>query len=134
MITRLENRKTVSFPARLRQIVQDEIYGLISPFILTDEDLRERTLAKVGARAEFLQDTSFTESEQYKTAKSIVRASFGDDVLNGFYYQKTPREIAKIVREYLMRSSHIDDVYELDEELDRQIVEIMQKFNPNELH
>ncbi len=42
--------------------------------------------------------------------------------------------IADTIVEYLMRSSHIDDVYEMDEDLERQIVEVMQKFNPADLH
>src|SRR4051812_47488865 len=90
IINRLENNKSISFPPRLRQVVQDEIYGLIGPFILTDEDLRERTLARVGAKAEMLQNSEFTESEQYRAAKAVVRNTFGHDELNGFYFQKPP--------------------------------------------
>jgi hypothetical protein len=33
-----------------------------------------------------------------------------------------------------MRSSHIDDVFETDEVLQKQIVEIVQKFGPNDMH
>jgi hypothetical protein len=134
IITRLENHKSISFPARLRQIVQDEIYGLIGPFVYTDEDLRERTLAKMGAKAEMLQDSAFTESDQYRAAKAVVRNSFGHDELNGFYFQKPPKAVANAIVQYLMRSSHIDDVYETDEDLEYQIIEIVQKFNPAELH
>ena len=134
ILTRLENDKAISFPPRLRQVVQDEVYGLIGPFILTDEDLKDRTLAKLGARAELLQDSQFSESDQFKAAKAVVRASFGDDELRGFYFQKPMKIIADTIVEYLMRSSHIDDVYEMDEDLERQIVEVMQKFNPADLH
>lgn len=134
IITRLENRKAISFPPRLRQIVQDEVFGLVGPYILTDEDLRERTLAKMGARAEVLQETTFTESEQYRAAKAVVRAGFGDDELNGFYFQKPVKHIAGTISQYLMRSSHIDDVYEMDDDLEKQIVETIQKFNPADLH
>lgn len=134
IITRLENHKSISFPPRLRQVVQDEVFGLIVPFVLTDEDLKERTLAKMGAKAEMLQETSFTESEQYRAAKAVVRNSFGMDELNGFYFQKPPKVVAGTIVQYLMRSSHIDDVYETDEDLEHQIVEVVQKFNPAELH
>lgn len=134
IITRLENRKAIEFPPRLRNIVQDEVFGLVGPYILTEEDLRERTLAKVGARAEMLQDSAFTESEQYRAAKSVIRATFGDDSLNGFYFQKTVKSVADTIVKYLMRSSHIDDVYETDEELEKQIVETIQKFNPLDLN
>lgn len=134
IISKLENQKSISFPARLRQIVQDEVFGLVGPFILTDEDLRERTLAKVGAKAEMLQDTAFTDSDQYRAAKAVVRSSFGNDELNGFYFQKPPKLIANTIVQYLMRSSHVDDVYETDEDLEHQIVDAIKKFNPAELH
>ena len=134
IITRLENHKAITFPPRLRQIVQDEVFGLIKPFVLTEEDLRERTLAKMGAKADLLQDSTFTESEQYRTAKSVIRGTFGDDELNGFYFQKPLKLVAGTIVQYLMRSSHIDDVYETDEDLEKQIVEVVQKFNPAELH
>ncbi len=134
IVTRLENQKAISFPSRLRQIVQDEVYGLIVPFVLTDEDLRERTLAKVGAKADMLQDSAFTESEQYRAAKAVVRNTFGSDELNGFYFQKSPKFVAGTIVQYLMRSSHIDDVYETDEDLEVQIVEVVQSFNPAALH
>lgn len=134
IITRLENRKAIEFPPRLRSIVQDEVYGLVGPYIFTDEDLRERTLAKMGARADLLQDSAFTESEQYRAAKAVIRSGFGDDELNGFYFQKPVKTVADTIVKYLMRSSHIDDVYEMDEDLERQIVETIQKFKAEDQH
>ncbi|MEK6706973.1 MAG: hypothetical protein AAB116_13275 [Candidatus Poribacteria bacterium] len=134
IVNRLENRKSISFPPRLRQIINEEILGLIGPFILTNQDLRERTLARIGARAEFLQDKQFTESEQYKAARAVIRATFGDDELNGLYFQKPLKSIAAIIVEYFMRSSHIDDVYETDEDLELQIVEVIKNFDESKLH
>ena len=134
IITRLENHKSISFPSRLRQIVQDEVFGLIGPFVMTDQDLRERTIAKIGANQEMLADSAFTDSDQYRSAKAVVRNSMGTDELNGFYFQKPPKFVANTIVQYLMRSSHIDDVFETDEDLEKQIVEVVKKFNPAELH
>jgi len=134
IITRLENGKSITFPPRLRQIVTDEVFGLVGPYILTEEDLRERALAKMGAKSEALQATNLAESDQYKAAKALVRSSFGDDELNGFYFQKPLKNIAQQIREYLMRSSHIDEVYETDEDLEQQIVESVKSFDPSNLH
>ena len=134
IVTRLTNQKSISFPPRLRQIVQDEVFGLITPLVLTDEDLKERTLAKIGAKAEMLQDSAFTDSDQFRAAKAVIRNNFGNDELNGFYFQKPPKHVADSIVQYLMRSSHIDDVYETDEDLERQIVDIIKKFVPSETH
>lgn len=134
IVTKLENRKAISFPPRLRQVVQDEVYGLIGPLVLTEEDVRDRALAKMGAKAELLNDTEFTESDQYRSAKTIIRSTLGNDILNGFYFQKPPKLVAETIVQYLMRSSHIDDVFESDEDLEFQIVDLVKKFNPSELH
>ena len=134
IVNRLENRKAITFPPRLRQIVQDELFDLVGPYIVSEQDIRERALARMGAKSEALQDSGFTETEQFKAAKALVKSGLGDDVLNGFYFQKPLKTIAQSVVAYLMRSSHIDDVFETDEDLEKQLVEIVQKFNPADLH
>lgn len=134
ILNRLENQKSIAFAPRLRQIIQDEVHQLVGPAIYTDEDLREKALSKVGARAEMLADSKFSDSEQFRAAKAVVRQSFGDDELNGFYFQKPLKQIAGMIAAYFMRSSHIDDVYETDEDLERNIVDSVKKFNPAELH
>lgn len=134
ILTRLENNKAIAFPPRLRQVVQDEVFALVGPYILTEEDLRERALAKMGSKAEALRDTNIAENDQYKAAKAIVKDSFGDDVLNGFYFQKPLKQIAQMISDYLMRSSHIDDVYETDEDLERAIIDVVKKFDPKNVH
>lgn len=134
IITRLENQGAIAFPPRLRQIVAEEVYGLVGPYIMTDEDIREKALAKVGARRELLEDSQFTEGDSFKTAKALVKSSLGDDVLNGFYFQKPIKHVATSIVQYLMRSSNIDEVYEQDEVLEKQIVETVQKFNPVNAH
>ncbi|HAR42677.1 MAG TPA: hypothetical protein DCS07_08640 [Bdellovibrionales bacterium] len=134
IINRLENQKAISFPPRLRQVIQDEIFGLVGPSILSEQDLRERTLARMGAKADLLQDTQFTESEQYKAARAVIRGTFGDDILNGLFFQKPLKIIAHTLAEYFMRSSHIDDVYETDEDIEQHIVEVIQKFDESQAH
>ncbi len=134
IITRLENQKSIAFPPRLRQIIQDELFGLVGPYIFTEEDVREKTLAKIGAKAEALQSTGLAESDQYRAAKAIVKASFGDDELNGFYFQKPLIHVAQTISSYFMRSSHIDEVYETDEDMEQKIVEIVKRFDPSQPH
>lgn len=134
IINRLENAKTIAFPPRLRQVIQDELFVLLGPGILTEQDLRERALARMGARAEMLQDAAFAESDQYKAAKAVVKSTFGDDELNGFFFQVPVRELATRVAGYLMRSSHIEDVFENDEDIEKRVIDTIKTFNPENLH
>lgn len=134
LVTRLENNKAIAFPPRLRQIVQDEVFDLVGPYILTEQDIRERALKQMGIRADVLGDTGSAESEQYKAAKAVVKGQIGDDELNGFFFQKPIKNIAQTVSAYLMRSSHIDEVFDSDEDLEREIVHTIQKFDPKNVH
>lgn len=134
MVSRLENDQVIMFPPRLRQEVQEELYSKIGPYILTDGDLRERALAKMQAKSDELEESKIAESDQFKAAKAAVKESFGDDELNGFYFQKPLKEIAGMVCAYFMNSSHIEDVFETDEEIERRVVDLVKRFNPDNIH
>ena len=134
LVTRLENQKAITFPHRLRSVIQDEVFGLIGPFILTEEDLKERVLAKLNANAESLKNSEFTESDQYKAAKIVILRSFGDNEWNGLYFQKPIKVIADTVVSYLMRSSNIEDVFETDEDIERLLLDWIKKFDEASLH
>ncbi len=134
IITRLENTKSIAFPPRLRNVVAEEVHGLISPYIMTDEDIREKAIAKLGANAEKVAEANFTESEGFKAARKMVRESLGDDELNGFYFLKPLKTVSGMIVSYLMRSASIDEVYETDEDLVKMIVEIVKGFNPANAH
>lgn len=134
IVTKLENQKSISFPPRLRSIVHEEVYGLVGPYIMTEEDLREKALTKMGASAEALAQTAFTESEAFKAAKAVIRNTFGDDELNGFYFLKPLKQVANMIASYMMRSSSIDEVYETDEDLEKMIVDLVKTFNPANVH
>jgi hypothetical protein len=131
IITRLENKKSITLSSRLRQVVRDEVFALISPIVLTDEDLRERALSQVETQAAALEDAELGEASPYRSAKSMVRGILGAEELNGFYFQRPPKLVAQAIVDYLMRSSHIDDVYETDEELEQQILQIVREFVPH---
>ena len=134
IVTRLENQKSIAFPPRLRQIVADEVHSLISPYVLTDEDIREKALLKMGASKEMIDDGGFNESDAFKTAKKMVRESIGDDELNGFYFVKPLKNVATMLAGYFMRSASIDEVYETDEDLVKMIIDITKNFNPANAH
>jgi len=134
LISRLEHQGVIEFSPKLRQQVQDELWGQIAKVILTDEDFRERALAQVGGKAEEIQDSRFTETEAYRAARNLIKSELGQEELNGFYFQQNLRIVAKLVREYFMSSSLVDDVFETDEEIERRVVEMIQRFKPEDMH
>ncbi len=134
IVNRLETHKAISFAVRLRHVIVDEVQDMLTPVVLTDEDLRHKTLHKLGAHEDVLKESGFSDSDQYRSALAVVRSQFGANELGGLYYQKAPKDVAALVASYLMRSSHIDDVYEMDEEIIARVVDVMKTFDPSTVH
>lgn len=130
IINRLENKKIIAFSPQDRGSVVDALFNRVKPSIATEQDIREMALQKMGASQERLADSEFSESEQFKTAKAMVRKSLGDDQLNGFFFKQPLKNVAENVAGYFMECPEIEDVFADDEEVERQVVDIVKKFNP----
>jgi len=134
IITRLENQKMIEFSPQKRLEIAELVFNSIKKEVYTDEDFHRMTLEMIGDKSDNLNDAHFTETEQYKTARSMVKKKHGEHELNGFYYQNSIKSVAENIRTFLMEDSSIDDVFESDEELEKNIVTIIKKFNPRNLH
>jgi len=117
------------YPAESRQAIVDEVYDLVGPMIFSDEDLHEKTLELVGDRNDTLDEEAFTETEQYRAARGVVKKKYGEDELNGFYFQSSIKDISDRFCDYLMKSTHVDDVFDSDNELAKKIVVIVKRFD-----
>lgn len=134
LLSRLENRKQIEFTAQARVQLRDEVYRLLSPYVLTEEDLTERTRETIGSSQAELEAIAASDTEKYQAAKRLLRERFGDDVLHGFYFQKPLKDLGRLVAKFLMDSALVEEVYASDDDLQREIVEGFQKFNPDHLH
>ena len=65
--------------------------------------------------------------------KQVARRQFGEDVLHGLYFQKSLKTIAENLADYFMSSDKVEEVYAADEDIEKTIVETIQKFNPKNL-
>jgi hypothetical protein len=134
LISRLEHQGAIEFSPRVRQGVQDELWGKLASVVLTDEDFREKALAKIGGQTEAIQESALTETEAFRTARTMIKRELGQEELNGFYFQMPIRSVATEVRKYLMSSNLVEDVFESDEDLERKVVEMIQRFKPEDMH
>jgi hypothetical protein len=134
IVNRLEHQKMIEFNPERRQSVQDELLAVMGPEVVSEEDLRIRTIERMGGKAEELQLAGVTETSQFRTARAMVRREIGENELNGLYFQKTLKQLSEDLARHLMKSELIDEVYESDEDIARKIVEIIHKFNPAQMH
>lgn len=134
VVSRLEQDQSILLNPRTRQNVYQDLYLKISPFVLTDEEIRERALKEIGLKAEELSDTAYTESDQYRAAKNILMNKLGENAVAGLYYQQPVKTIAQMIGHFLMTHLHVEDVFPTDEEMEKIIVDFLKKFNPAQLH
>ena len=130
IMTRLENKGAIEFDVSRRKEVYDAVNALLSPYIVSDQDIRERALETLGEHRDALSDFEFVESERFRTAKRLVRKQLGDDELHGLFFQETVKNIAARLREFLLSDALIDEVFEDDQVLDQLIVDAIKEFRP----
>lgn len=134
VVTRLEQDEAIALNPRTRQMVYQDLYSKLSPYILTDEEIREKILTQLGQKAESLTDSGATESDQFKAAKAVLMNKFGENAVSGLYYQIPVKDIALMVAKFLMSHGQVEDVFPSDEELEKTIVDFLKRFNPEQLH
>jgi hypothetical protein len=134
IITRLENKKLVMFMPQKRNDIVDEAYGVLAPFVLSEEDLRELAMSKMKSNSSALSESGASESQQFRTAKSMLKEPLTENEMNGFYFQESLKSVSDRVSAFLMKSKNIEDVFGSDEEIGLAVVDIIKKFNPRDLH
>lgn len=134
IITRLENKKLVVFMPQHRNTIVEDAYSTLSTFILSEEDLRELALSKVKSKTDQLAESGATESQQYRTAKTMLKEPMTENELNGLYFQESLKSVSDRVNSFLMKNKNIEDVFGTDEEIGLAVVDIIKRFNPRDLH
>ena len=134
VMSRLEQDEAIVLKPQMRQNVYQDLYSKIAPVILTDEDVREKVIAQLGVTSEALDESSTTESDQYKTAKKMILQKIGENAVEGLYYQKPIRDLAKSIGEFVMNHESVEEVFLPDEDLEKSVVDFIKRFKPDQLH
>jgi hypothetical protein len=133
-VSRLEQDQAIALNPRTRQMVYQDLFLKLEALVLTDEDIREKVLAEIGLKSEQLGETGQTENDQYKAAKAVFMAKFGENAVAGLYYQRPVKTVAQEIARFLMTHTQVEEVFPSDEELEKTIVEFLKRFNPDLLH
>jgi len=128
LISNLSKLKLIEFRITLQKDIESETYALIKPDILTEEDLSEIAQEQLEHRGLELQSTGLTETQQHQKIIEMLREQHGEHSINGFYFKKSLKELAGVMVQYFLSADKIEEVYGSDEELHKQIVSIIKKF------
>ncbi len=96
----------------------------------TDEDIRDQAIEEVEEKfglEEVPED--ITESEMFNQARKEIIKSFQGENLGGLYMVESLHNVANRVKEFLLNSDLVEDVFSSDEDLVDFLIREMRKFN-----
>jgi hypothetical protein len=134
VVSRLEQDEAIVLNPRTRQLVYQDLFLKLEDMIMTDEQIREKIVGQLGLKSEELDESGYTENEQYKAAKSVLMNKFAENAVAGLYYQRPVKSVAQEIGLFLMSHKQVEDVFPSDDELEKSIVEFLKRFNPSQLH
>src|SRR5258708_3833349 len=111
VVSRLEQDESIVLNPRMRQMVYQDLYQKIAPYVVTDEEIRERVLKELGMKAEQLADSRANESDQFKAARSVLLNKIGENSVMGLYYQQPIKHMAQMIGKFLMGHTQVEDVF-----------------------
>ena len=150
LISRLEIQKAVIFKSELRQVIQEEVYNLLGPHILTEEDLKQRTFEMIGTKGEEIETLILSvdpERERISLGiKQLDQDPFSDytavndrgSIVNGVIIEVEPKEaVIQLAEEVtgVLKASEISidrvedarNVLNVNDEIEVKIISVDRK-------
>lgn len=134
VVRRLESQKMIAADRMKRNELIDDMAEKMSAHILTQEDMEKNVLESIGEKNEKLDELRLSGGEAYRTLRQSWLSRFGENEVDGLYFQQPIKYIADHIIEYLMKSDYIEEVFEDDVVLGRTIVATIGSFRRSRLH
>jgi hypothetical protein len=98
------------------------------------EDMEKNVLGSIGEKNEMLDELRLSGGEAYRTLKQSWLSRYGENEVDGLYFQEPVKYTADRVIKYLMKSKYVDEVFAEDLVLERTIVATIAGFLRSKLH
>ncbi len=130
-INHLKQDEIIEYAADQRADLIDALATELGVSFSTDENIRDQAVEEVEEKFgldEVSED--ITETEMFNHARKEIIKSFQGENLGGLYMVESLHNVAKRVKDFLLNSDLIEDVFSSDEDLIEFLVREMKKFNP----
>lgn len=134
IVRRLEGQRMVAIIREQRNELVDDLASTLAPYILTQEDMEKNVLESIGEKNEVLDELRLSGGEAYRTLKQSWLSKYGENEVDGLYFQEPIRYTAGRVIQYLMKSRFVDEVFADDQALEKMIVSVIAGFRRSKLH
>lgn len=131
MLNHLTENEIVEYQIENRAALIDALAVELNVSFATDEDIREQAIEEVEEK--FGKDNipeDITETEMFNHARKEIIKSFQGENIGGLYMVESLHNVANRVKDFLLNSDLVEDVYSTDEDLIEFLVKNIRKFNP----
>jgi hypothetical protein len=134
VVRRLESQKMIAIIREQRSELSDDLANFLAPHILTQEDMEKSVMDSIGEKNEMLDELRLSGGEAYRTLKQSWLSRYGENEVDGLYFQEPVKYTADRVIKFLMKSDFVDEVFADDLSLERAIVATIAGFRRAKLH
>lgn len=130
-INHLKQAELIDFAVDSRQDLIEALATEYGVSFATDENIKEQAIEEVEEKfgADNLPE-NITETEMFNHARKEIIKSFNGENIGGLYLMESLHNIAIRVKNFLLNSDLVDDVYCSDEDLIEFLVEKIREFAP----
>jgi hypothetical protein len=134
VVRRLESQKMIAIIREQRADLSDDLARFLAPHILTQEDMEKSVMDSIGEKNEMLDELRLSGGEAYRTLKQSWLSRYGENEVDGLYFQEPVKYTADRVIKFLLKSDFVDEVFADDLSLERTIVATIAGFRRAKLH
>jgi hypothetical protein len=132
-INHLQEQKFIEYPVDKRIDLIESLATELGVSLSTDEDIKEQAIEEVEDKFGEVEAEDITETEMFNHARKEIIKSFQGESISGLYLVESLAELADRVKNFLLNSELIDDVFSTDEEIVHFLISRIRQFNPKSL-
>ena len=130
-INHLKQDEIIEYAVDKRADLIDSLATELGVAFSTDEDIRDQAIEEVEEKFGIDDgESDVTETEMFNHARKEIVKSFQGESLGGLYMVESLRNVANRVKNFLLNSDLVEDVFSSDDDLIVFLVKQMKKFNP----
>lgn len=130
-INHLKQDELIEYEVDQRAALIEALATELGVSFSTDEDIRDQAIEEVEEKFGLDEVTEdITETEMFNHARKEIIKSFQGENIGGLYMVESLHKVANRVKDFLLNSDLIEDVFSTDEDLIEFLVKNIRKFNP----
>lgn len=134
VLRKLESQKMIAIDREKRNELTDDMAMFLSSVVLTQEDMEKAVLSSIGSKNETLDELRLTGGEAYRSVRQSWLSRYGENEVDGLYFQEPIKYAAGKLIKYLFESVFVEEVFSEDLDLERAIVSVIANFRRAKLH